>query len=200
MEPEERRARLLECAIKCFSEHGYHATNVADIVKAAGVAQGTFYNYFDSKRAIFDDLLDALLGEIQAAAQDVRLGEGEPEPLVQLRDNTERVIGILLHRAGLSKLLLSEAVGLDPEADAKLLGFYRELLGLIEDALGWGQRLGLTVAGDLGLQARMVLGSFKELVYQLVMAGERRPPAELVDALLAFTLRGLLRDDARLKS
>lgn len=195
--PEERRAALRAAALRCFAERGFHATSVADVVAAAGVAQGTFYNYFESKRALFDDLLDGLLAEIARAARPVRLGPGEPDPLQQLRDNTERVLTILLARADLTKLLLSEAVGLDPEATQKLLGFYGALLALIEKALGWGQTLGLTRGGDPHLQARMVLGSVKEVVYHLVMAGESRPPAELVAALVEFNLRGLLRVDGR---
>jgi len=197
MAPEERRAHLRACAVRCFSATGYHATSVADIVKAAGVAQGTFYNYFDSKRAIFDDLLDGLLGEIKAAARPVRLGEGEPDPLHQLRENTERVLVLVLDHADLTKLLLSEAVGLDEEADAKLMAFYGELLALIEKALGWGQKLGLTRPGDPHLQARMVLGSVKEVVYQLVMTEDQQSPAALAGALADFNLRGLLGDAAR---
>jgi AcrR family transcriptional regulator len=197
MAPEERRAHLRDCAIRCFGATGFHATNVADIVKAAGVSQGTFYNYFDSKRAIFDDLLDGLLGEIKAAARPVRLGDGEPDPLQQLRENTERVLVLLLARADLTKLLLSEAVGLDVEADQKLLAFYGELLGLIEKALGWGQKLGLTRVGDPHLQARMVLGSVKEVVYQLVMARDEWAPGALAGALVDFNLRGLLGETAR---
>ena len=190
--PEERRAALRAAALRCFAARGYHATSVADIVAAAGVAQGTFYNYFATKRALFDDLLDGLLQEITQAARPVRLGPGEPDPLQQLRENTERVLAILLARADLTKLLLSEAVGLDRAADEKLLAFYRALLALIERALSWGQRLGLTRGGDARLQARMVLGSVKEVVYHGVMAGETRPPAELVAALVDVNLRGLL--------
>jgi AcrR family transcriptional regulator len=48
----ERREQILEVALKQFSDYGYHKTKVSDIVKAAGVAQGTFYWYFKSKEAI----------------------------------------------------------------------------------------------------------------------------------------------------
>ncbi|MFD1173975.1 TetR/AcrR family transcriptional regulator [Oceanobacillus picturae] len=48
----ERREQILEVALKQFSDYGYHKTKVSDIVKVAGVAQGTFYWYFKSKEAI----------------------------------------------------------------------------------------------------------------------------------------------------
>ena len=197
MAPDERRAHLRECAIRCISAQGYHATSVADIVKAAGVAQGTFYNYFESKRAIFDHLLDGLLAAIQQAARPVRLGAGEADPLVQLRENAGRVLAVVFERSDLTKLLLSEAVGLDPEADEKLLAFYGQLLGLIEKALEWGEKLGLSRGGDLRSRARMVLGSVKEVVYQSVMAGERAVPPGLVAEIVEFNLHGLLTPATR---
>ncbi len=49
----ERRAALIRAAIEIFSERGYHAARVADVAEAAGISQGTVYNYVSSK----EDLL-----------------------------------------------------------------------------------------------------------------------------------------------
>ena len=49
---EETRRALLDAAARLFAEHGYHATSVPDIVKAAGVGHGTFYEYFGSRHQI----------------------------------------------------------------------------------------------------------------------------------------------------
>lgn len=43
------RARLVEAALACFSEDGYEGATVEGITKRAGVAKGTFFNYFHSK-------------------------------------------------------------------------------------------------------------------------------------------------------
>ena len=51
--PEERRAQLLAAARVVFARRGYHHASVSDILDEAKVARGTFYNYFDSKRAVF---------------------------------------------------------------------------------------------------------------------------------------------------
>jgi AcrR family transcriptional regulator len=53
---EERRAQILEAALRCFSRNGFHLTTTADIVRESGVSQGTLYLYFKSK----DDLIAAL--------------------------------------------------------------------------------------------------------------------------------------------
>ncbi len=52
----ERRSEILRVARKVFEERGFLDTRVADIVAAAGVAQGTFYSYFDSKEAVFAEV------------------------------------------------------------------------------------------------------------------------------------------------
>jgi AcrR family transcriptional regulator len=49
---EETRRALLDAAARLFAEHGYHETSVPDIVQAAGVGHGTFYEYFASRRDI----------------------------------------------------------------------------------------------------------------------------------------------------
>ena len=53
---EERRQELIGAALKVFASTGVAATSVDDIVRAAGVAKGTFYLYFDTK----DDIVTAV--------------------------------------------------------------------------------------------------------------------------------------------
>lgn len=59
----ERRLALIKAAVEVFHAKGYHACRVADVAEAAGISQGTVYNYVNSK----EDLLfmvceDHLLG------------------------------------------------------------------------------------------------------------------------------------------
>jgi len=58
--PETRRSELIGAAWKVFRHKGVANSTVSDIVKAAGVAQGTFYLYFDTKT----DLIDALVERV----------------------------------------------------------------------------------------------------------------------------------------
>lgn len=64
------RARLLEAAERCFAELGYHDASVVKITEAAGVAQGTFYLYFASKRDIFDELVRDLNRRVRHAMKE----------------------------------------------------------------------------------------------------------------------------------
>ncbi|MFC4600806.1 TetR family transcriptional regulator [Cohnella hongkongensis] len=65
---------ILKAAMEVITEKGYDNTVVSDIVKKAGVAQGTFYLYFPSKKALIPAIADHLLtitfGKIKEEAQD----------------------------------------------------------------------------------------------------------------------------------
>ena len=68
---EARRAKLVSAASAVFAKRGLAAATVSDIVAAAGVAQGTFYLYFDSKDdvvlAVAERFGDHMLESIEQA-------------------------------------------------------------------------------------------------------------------------------------
>ena len=59
-----RREQILSAARRVLQDKGYDRTTVSDIVKEAGVAQGTFYLYFGSKKAAVMELALKLMDEI----------------------------------------------------------------------------------------------------------------------------------------
>lgn len=54
------RRALIEAAAEVVGEFGYAEASVARITSRANIAQGTFYNYFDTRQALFDILLPEL--------------------------------------------------------------------------------------------------------------------------------------------
>jgi AcrR family transcriptional regulator len=66
----DTRRRLLDAAERVFGELGYHDASVVKVAEIAGVAAGTFYLYFDSKKAIFDELVRDLNRRVRHAMKD----------------------------------------------------------------------------------------------------------------------------------
>ena len=64
------RTRLIEAAEAVFAELGYHEASIVKITEHAGVAQGTFYLYFTSKKEIFDELVRDLNGRVRHAMKE----------------------------------------------------------------------------------------------------------------------------------
>lgn len=52
----DKKTEILRCGKELFSSRGFKDTNVADITKMAGMATGTFYNYYSSKDKLFMDI------------------------------------------------------------------------------------------------------------------------------------------------
>jgi AcrR family transcriptional regulator len=66
----DTRRRLLDAAEDVFGELGYHDASIVKVAEAAGVAAGTFYLYFDSKKAIFDELVRDLNRRVRHAMKE----------------------------------------------------------------------------------------------------------------------------------
>lgn len=192
MRKEERRTHVLRCAQEIFANKGYHSASVSDIVEHAGIARGTFYLYFDSKRAVFDELLDELVDML-----DQRLLRIDPEHdvLEQLRANVARVLDLFLDHRELTRILVHEAVGLDVEFDEKLRQLYQRIHTMVEASLKLGVEMGLVRNCDTWLAARCVIGSVKEIIYHLVVEGGGKTSepdrAHLMAELVAYSLVGL---------
>ena len=52
----DKRQALKTAAYNVFSKKGYKETGISEIAKQAGVAVGSFYNYYNNKEAIFLDV------------------------------------------------------------------------------------------------------------------------------------------------
>ena len=66
----DTRRRLLDAAENVFGALGYHDASIVKVAAAAGVAAGTFYLYFDSKKAIFDELVVDLNRRVRHAMKE----------------------------------------------------------------------------------------------------------------------------------
>ena len=77
VEPEQRRAEILQAAFACFAERGFAMTRMEDVAARAGIAKGTVYLHFPDKEALFTSLVSGiaspLLGEIGAAVDEDRV-------------------------------------------------------------------------------------------------------------------------------
>jgi AcrR family transcriptional regulator len=192
---EERRQQILVCARDAFAEHGYQAVTVDDVVARAKIARGTFYLYFDDKRAVLDALVDEFLRRIGGCIVGIDIGHASDSPREQLRQNVERITRMALADPAMVKVALRDATGLDPTFDAKIRSFYDALRALIGESLEEGQQNGIVRAGDRAVMVAIGLGGLKELVLDAVTGELERTPEQLVDELMRFLDQGLLVQD-----
>ncbi|MFO0562088.1 MAG: TetR/AcrR family transcriptional regulator [Polyangiales bacterium] len=195
---DDKRERILRAAVKVFAKKGFYASRVSEIAKAAGVADGTIYLYFDSKddvlESLFEDRTDRLLSVLRtelAKHEDARsrlrrlielqlgLLEGQRELAevitVNLRQSTR-----LLRQYGSKRFVEYLELMASVVADGQKSGHFREdvsprvmaraLFGALDGvALTWA--LGDARAGGLEKAATQIA--------ELWLRGlERREPAQ----------------------
>jgi AcrR family transcriptional regulator len=82
---EETRTRILDAALEAFARYGYDGTSVSEICRRAEVTKGGFYHHFPSKQAVFLDLMERWLGDVDSGLELLRSGaETVPEELLQM--------------------------------------------------------------------------------------------------------------------
>src|SRR5215216_5201638 len=78
-----RREQLLDVALDVFARTGYHDTSMNDVAEAAGVTKPVLYQHFESKRELFQALLDEvgarMLQAITAGTAAARDGKSMTE-------------------------------------------------------------------------------------------------------------------------
>lgn len=193
---ETRRRQLLDAAIECFGEKGYHATQVSDVIEKAGVARGTFYLYFESKREIFRVLMEELFQKVTAQIQSLPRDAVEKIPS-QLLGNITRITDLLFGQPLLTRILFNEAVGLDEEQDEQLRKFYIQILDYIHRGLTQGQEMGFVRKGNVQVMALCLLGSLKEIFYQSLLGTEKIQKEEVIQELFR-TVAGSVIDPSKL--
>jgi TetR/AcrR family fatty acid metabolism transcriptional regulator len=79
---EDRRAQILDAAVRVFARQGYDAARVSDVAKEAGVAYGLVYHYFGSKDAVLEAVFREAWGRLLLAVDAAEeIGETAPEQL-----------------------------------------------------------------------------------------------------------------------
>ncbi len=69
--PEEKHRQILDLAIKEFAEHPYNVASISKIVRKAGIAKGSFYQYFENKKELYRYLVKLSSDEKLKLAKDL---------------------------------------------------------------------------------------------------------------------------------
>jgi AcrR family transcriptional regulator len=84
---EQRRQQLVEVAASLFSERGYRSTTMDDVAEAAGVTKPLLYQHFDSKKALYLELVDEVAHRMLAAVAEATSKAESPRQKVEFSLN-----------------------------------------------------------------------------------------------------------------
>jgi AcrR family transcriptional regulator len=187
---DARRQALLDAALEEFFDRGFSAARTHDIAQRAGLSKGTLYLYFDSKEAVFAELIESLTSPNLARIEEIA------ETATSVLDAIDRFTEFAPHLVRTSDLprLLKVLIG-DSQYFPDTLKGYREkvldrVLGAIGSVLEAAKARGEIEIGDPHLAARLVIAPvvFSGL-WQAMFSAD--PEAEV-------DLEALFREHARL--
>ncbi len=187
MDRAAKRAEVAVAAASVFGDRGVAGTAVSDIVKAAGIAQGTFYLYFESK----DDVLLAVAERFVAdlgAALEASVSGPEVRAPERLRSLVAALGSLAADPSNLSLVELLHRPENQALHDRLTEPLAHRLFDSVQDIVAQGVAEGSMQVPDAGVAAWFVLGGLQSIE----RAGT--PVTDMPDALdraLGLALRAL---------
>jgi TetR/AcrR family fatty acid metabolism transcriptional regulator len=186
----DKREAILRAATKVFARNGYFNAKVADIARAAGVADGTVYLYFKSKEEILHSIFDRSMEE--AIAEGRRQLDAISDPREKLR----RIALLHLERLGadrdLAVVFQVELRGSTKFMEEFSAAGFAEYLSLIRETFAEGQREGV-FRRELNAKtvAKVLFGALDEMATNWILSKRRYKLPPMADQVLDIFLNGV---------
>lgn len=185
----ERRELLVNAAIGVFIEKGFHNATVRDIGRAAGMTQGTIYNYVSSKDDILYMVCDRIVSEYQD--QTRKAVDTSHDPAGRVRSAVRAVSEVMYKHRQEILLIYQDSHLLEPRS-------LKVILARVEEFIGMFERIITDAARELKVPLPHPHFSANILTFLPVMIALRRwslgndlAPAEVVEQITEFLVRGL---------
>ncbi len=196
-EPRTREA-LIRAAVAIFHQKGFQKTRVSDIVSAAGVAQGTFYNYFRSKEEIFREICNDFMNQVKRlfVERTDHLFDGNTP--AEIRQSVRRIVrdvfSIYRNNLAVAELLFREGIGnggLFKEIYEDILSIF---LDLIKEQMEKGVQKGFLHIEDTEIGSVILFGLFERTLFYFMLVRRDVDLEKLEQVLIDFILKGLSFD------
>jgi len=183
---EQSRALLLSIAAKEFAHKGFYETKVSSIVKQASLSQPTFYLYFNSKEALFGELVELFGDQLFDLTKQSRL-----EPGIESSSLANRI------SSGLTAIFRFFV----EEPDLARIGFYiadeaedikNKLAAQIKDNLIYEQQHGYFRTNlDMSTVTESLVGIIERLAMTKLLPGHKTPEI-LASEIVTLFLNGMI--------
>ena len=186
----DKRAAILRAATEVFARNGYFNAKVADVARAAGVADGTVYLYFKSK----EELLHSIFNRgVAAALEEARR---EIAGLTDAREKLRCIARLHLERLSADRDL-AVVFQVELRGSTKFMAEFSaaglaEYLRLIRETFEEGQRAGLFRAElNAKVVAKILFGALDEMATNWILSQRRYKLAPMADQVLDIFLHGV---------
>src|SRR6266704_3987416 len=185
-----KRELILRAATRVFARNGYFNSKVADIARAADVADGTVYLYFKSKEEILHSIFDQNMAEAIASGRELIAKVSDP------REKLRRIAKLHLERLGadrdLAVVFQVELRGSTKFMQEFSAAGFAEYLSLIRTTFEEGQRAGV-FRKDLNakVMAKILFGALDEMATNWIISKRRYQLEPMAGLVMDVFLNGV---------
>lgn len=194
-EPQPRD-EIMTAAKKVFARNGFHATTIADIAKEANLADGSVYQYFDSK----DDLFDALMSAEEYALRThvavalASTGKRSDKSWEPFRATVQATLEFFEADKAGTRLLLRDAYALGDRFEKHLSSIYERFIDDIDSHMVAAQERGKVISAPPRMVAYSVAALIGQLAYRRLTTDDGVTAAEVADFVVSLVMKGLRPD------
>ncbi len=181
------KEKIVEAAIDCIFEKDFEQTTVSDIVKRAGVAQGTFYIYFNHKKEVLKEIMIKIRDEVEKNIEN-NISDKD-DPVEKINKAFKAAYSVYLKYKDLTVSLQNEAVILEMEHYSQQIG--RDNVAQLAKWIEEGKNQGLFSVDEAHLTAYFVISLYEKIVYSSLREKKIGSFEEIYEKLVQFIYRGL---------
>jgi TetR/AcrR family transcriptional regulator, fatty acid metabolism regulator protein len=192
---DKRRKQLLNAATRVFARKGYWSASITDIIRYAGVARGTFYLYFRSKRDVFLAIADHWRNEQKRFTQQSLPGQ----PPLTIENSRARIRADFLswlefYRRNIdaANVVLRDGSRVDPSVAGKREQLRQAFRSNLAKNVARLQEVGIyhrKVSPEMA--AHFLVGMFDEIAAAYLQRARKQDLLRLTDQYVEFAFHGL---------
>ncbi len=187
VEAEPERPHVLDAAIDCFVERGYHGTSMREIAHAGEMSVAGVYHYYDSKQQMLLSALEPAMIELRDAVAIARDQHPEHEHEKRFAAMIEVLALFHIKEKKISFLGSSEVRSLEGENRERVVSVRRDMQHMVDDEARAAGADGTFATPDPAFASRMAVNMCLSLSRWYSPTGEVSPDDAVANAV-AYSL------------
>jgi AcrR family transcriptional regulator len=192
---DKRRKQLLNAATRVFARKGYWSASIADVIQAAGVARGTFYLYFRSKRDVFLAIADNYRDDQERFTHQSGPGQAPltlENSRARIRADFLSYLEFYRRNIDAANIVLRDGSRVDPSAARKRERLRQAFRSNLAKNVARLQEAGIyhrKVSPEMA--AHFLVGMFDEIAAACLQRARKEDLPRLADQYVEFAFHGL---------
>ncbi len=185
----DTRERISVAAERLFREIGYQKTTVADIAASLRMSPANVYRFFESKRAIHENVAKRLMGEVETAATAIAFAN---EDAVSRLRRLLTTIHLMNAERYTGDEKIHQMVAMAMEEDWQVCNAHIErITGTIGKVIDDGARQGVFHAPDVALAGMLTATAMSRFFHPQMIAQSENKPGPTLDQMIDFVIAAL---------